>query len=230
MFTLGRRLSCRTIDSYLHPDGYGTKAPGPLGRARKPGQWQGPRIVRLAGGHLRAHQRQPLGQRTGRAGARARWQHPPFLTTRRSAGLPPGATHRHAGAWRTRKERQPLRADLPPPRRHPPQRGRLQQRARLHRADQLDPLPEVPRRPRGHQADGRRAGGKSLHAHPQRRIPLAGVGLPQEHRGQDRSSHSPQRPRPGGLRGPEALPLPARLQAARQRAQHHRVQDRRDLR
>src|SRR5690606_27569114 len=59
---------------------------------------------------------------------------------------------------------------------------------------------------------------------------LARVGLPERRRWHDRSPQGPYRSRPRGLRGPDALPLPQRLQAARPWTQHHRVQDRRDLR
>ncbi len=47
---------------------------------------------------------------------------------------------------------------------------------------------------------------------------------------QARPQHGADRRRPARLRQPQAVPLPARLQAEGHRPEHHRIQDRRDLR
>ena len=56
------------------------------------------------------------------------------------------------------------------------------------------------------------------------------LGRTQGRRWQDRPQPRADRRRSPRLRQPEAVPLPARLQAKGQRTEHHRVQDRRNLR
>ena len=51
------------------------------------------------------------------------------------------------------------------------------------------------------------------------------MGGPENQERRDRPQQGPHRRRPPGLRQPQALPLPAWLQAARQRPEHHRIQD-----
>ena len=80
------------------------------------------------------------------------------------------------------------------------------------------------------KADRGRAGGEEVHLHPRQALPLGKLGRAQGQGRQARPQQGPDRRRPARLRQPEALPLPARLQAEGQRAEHHRVQDRRDLR
>ena len=80
------------------------------------------------------------------------------------------------------------------------------------------------------QADRSRAGGEEIHLHPRQALPLGNLGRAQGQGRQARPQQRPDRRRPPRLRQPEALPLPARLQAEGQRAEHHRIQDRRNLR
>ncbi len=80
------------------------------------------------------------------------------------------------------------------------------------------------------QGDRGRAGGQEIHLHPRQALSLGKLGRAQGQGRQARPQQGPDRRRPPRLRQPEALSLPARLQAEGQRAEHHRIQDRRDLR
>ena len=80
------------------------------------------------------------------------------------------------------------------------------------------------------KSDRGRAGGQEIHLHPRQALSLGKLGRAQGQGRQARPQQRPDRRRPPRLRQPEALPLPARLQAEGQRAEHHRIQDRRDLR
>ena len=124
----------------------------------------------------------------------------------------------------------PVRAGVQEHRRCPAQGRRLIERTRLHRADLVAPVPEVPRRPRAGQGDRGRAPRAGLRLHHRRALPLGHVGRSQGLRRQDRLQPRPHRRRPARVRRSAALPVPARLQGACDRPEHHRVQDRRDLR
>jgi hypothetical protein len=108
-----------------------------------------------------------------------------------------------------------VRTSLQEHRRRPLEGGGLHQRARLHRADLLAPLPQVPRRLEQDKAmEAALEGKKYTHIldKPYRwETWAAPKGQGRHHRPQ----HGPHRRRPHRLRQRQALPLPARLQAAR---------------
>ena len=71
---------------------------------------------------------------------------------------------------------------------------------------------------------------EEVRLHPRQAVPLGELGRAEGQGRQARPQQGADRRRPARLRQRQALPLPARLQAEGQRAEHHRVQDRRDLR
>ena len=123
-----------------------------------------------------------------------------------------------------------VRTSLQKHRRRSLERGRLHHGAGLHRADLLASVPEIPRRPGAGQGDGGRAGREEIHLHPRQALSLGKLGRAQGQGRQARPQQGHDRRRPARLRQPEALSLPARLQAKGQRAEHHRIQDRRNIR
>ena len=74
------------------------------------------------------------------------------------------------------------------------------------------------------------AGREEIHLHPRQALSLGKLGRAQGQGRQARPQHRADRRRPPRLRQPEALSLPARLQATGHRPEHHRIQDRRNLR
>ena len=72
--------------------------------------------------------------------------------------------------------------------------------------------------------------GKEILLHPRQPLSLGKLGCAQGQGRQARPQHGDDRRRPPRFRQSEALSLPARLQAEGQRAEHHRIQDRRNLR
>ena len=101
---------------------------------------------------------------------------------------------------------------------------------RLHRADVVAPLPEIPRRSRAGPRRPGRARGPHLRPHPRRALPLGPLGGPQGCCRPARLQPGDDRRRPARLRERAVVPVPARLQGPGHRAEHDRVQDRRDLR
>ena len=123
-----------------------------------------------------------------------------------------------------------VRTSLQKHRRRPLERRRLHQRTRLHRADLLAAVPEIPRRPGARQGHRSRPRRQEIRPHPRQALPLGIVGRAEGQGRQDRPQHRPHRRRPHRLRQRQALPLPARLQGQGHRPEHHRIQDRRNLR
>jgi len=106
-----------------------------------------------------------------------------------------------------------VRTGLQEHRRCAPEGSRLHHGARLHRADLVAPLPQVPGCARAGQ--GRRGGteGQEGCLHPREALPLGRMGGAQGQGWEDRPQQGEDRRRPARLREPEALPVPARLQA-----------------
>ena len=80
------------------------------------------------------------------------------------------------------------------------------------------------------KSDRGRAGRQEIHLHPRQALSLGKLGRAEGQGRQARPQQGHDRRRPPRLRQREALSLPARLQAEGQRAEHHRIQDRRDFR
>jgi hypothetical protein len=100
-------------------------------------------------------------------------------------------------------------------RRRPPERSRLHHRTRLHRADLLAAVPEIPRRAGAGQAADEAAGREEIQLHPRQALSLGKLGRAQGQGRQARPQQGHDRRRPARLRQRQALSLPARLQAAR---------------
>ena len=100
----------------------------------------------------------------------------------------------------------------------------------LHRADVVAAVLEVP----GWLGAGPRhrgpIAGEEVRLDPGQTLPLGRMGGSQDQGRPDRPQPGPDRRRPPRLCQPEAVLLPARIQAAGQRAEYDRIQDRRDFR